>query len=117
MIGIVLIIALVIGGVVWYSASQKAKKEMLYTEGVAALDTGRYADAVQIFTELREREYKDSVILLKQAKEHPLKTYHPVICPDWRLMHFTFSMRWPNRLGKNLPTAIELWRIQILQPF
>ena len=69
LIGIVLIIALVIGGVVWYSASQKANKEMLYTEGVAALDTGRYADAVQIFTELREREYKDSVILLKQAKE------------------------------------------------
>ena len=68
-IGIVLVIALIIGGVVWYSASQKAKKETLYTEGVAALDTGRYADAVQIFTELREREYKDSVILLKQAKE------------------------------------------------
>ena len=68
-IGIVLIIALVIGGIAWYNASQRAKKETLYTNGVAALETGRYADAVQIFSELREREYKDSVILLKQAKE------------------------------------------------
>ena len=84
-IGIVLVIALIIGGVVWYSASQKAKKETLYTEGVAALDTGRYADAVQIFSELREREYKDSVILLKQAKEARIEEL--TAKEDWEGVH------------------------------
>ena len=64
-----LVIVLIVGGIIWYNASRNAKDAARYAEGVEALDAGRYADAMNIFNDLKRRPYEDSEDLYLRAAE------------------------------------------------
>ena len=59
-----LIAVLVIGGFVW----QNARKAVLYSDGLKALESGQYAQAMKIFAQWK-KPYKDSELLLRQAQD------------------------------------------------